>query len=369
MATALAKAGAKRFLVGDDLARLLVNHAYLGQLDLNPVSAPGAKGDLKQAEFWAQKVEGGKGGLVRVRIEGKSEAVGGPNDGPGGDQRVDGRLWQHEVKLTWEGIIEMKKDRMSRLLLMARGSEKLKWGNKVWNLKGPVVTHLPAGHVIDLSCGVRYGIIGEPVAADEASKEGSAQEIPDEARKHLLDMLGGPFLIYRAKVREELKLSDKQKEKLLEKLPGYAQETMKVFEKLQDAKPEEREKKMQAHRQKSQDKLAAFLKETLKAKQLKRLQQLELQQQGRFALGRPEIAKALKITDEQRRQFMGVVQEMQKKIEPLIKEAQSGGNPQEIGPKIMKIRREQEGRIEAILSDAQKKQWKKMLGKPFALGD
>ena len=31
----------------------------------------------------------------------------------------------------------------------------------------------------------------------------------------------------------------------------------------------------------------------LTAEQLKRLQQLELQQQGRFALGRPEIAKAV----------------------------------------------------------------------------
>ena len=71
--------------------------------------------------------------------------------------------------------------------------------------------------------------------------------------------------------------------------------------------------------------------------------------------------------DEQRQQFMTVIQELQKKVEPLMKEAQSGGNPQEIGPKIMKIRREHEGRIEAILTDPQKKQWKKMLGKPFDL--
>ena len=43
-----------------------------------------------------------------------------------------------------------------------------------------------------------------------------------------------------------------------------------------------------------------------------------------------------------------------------------GGNPQEIGPK---IRKEQEDRIEAFLTDAQKKQWKEMLGKPLDLGD
>ena len=83
----------------------------------------------------------------------------------------------------------------------------------------------------------------------------------------------------------------------------------------------------------------------------------------------PEVARELKITDEQQNQFMGVVQEMQKKIEPLIKEAQSGGNREEIWPKIMKLRNEHEAKIEALLTDGQKKQWKEMIGNPFALDD
>jgi hypothetical protein len=66
---------------------------------------------------------------------------------------------------------------------------------------------------------------------------------------------------------------------------------------------------------------------------------------------------------------MAVVPGMQTKIEPLIKEAQSGGKPDEIGPKVMKIRKDYEGKIEAVLTDAQKKQWQEMLGKPFDLGD
>jgi hypothetical protein len=66
---------------------------------------------------------------------------------------------------------------------------------------------------------------------------------------------------------------------------------------------------------------------------------------------------------------MAVVQDMQKKIAPLIKEAQSGGDPQEIRPKAMKIRKEHEGKIEALLTDAQKKQWKEVLGKPLNLDE
>ena len=371
LAKTLADAGAKRFRLSNDLARLLVNHAYLGQLDLNPVSAPGGKGDLKQCEFWAQKVEATGDGSVRVSIDGKSEAVGNQNDGPGGDQRVDGRLWQHEVNLTWEGIVELKKERMTRLLLVARGWEKLKWGNKLQDLQSKAdVTRLPAGHAIDLRCGVRYGIIGEPVSEEETGSPEKAQEFPDEARKPLVETLGGAFLVYRDKVQEELKLSDEQKQKLFEKFPEFVQETMGVFEKIKDLKPQEKEKQMQEHRKKCDEKLSGILKDVLQGKQRDRLLQLQLQQAGAFALlGENEAFKKLKITDEQRKQFMGVVQDMQKKIEPLIKEAQSGGNSEEIWPKVRKIRKDHQDQIEAILSDAQKKQWKEMLGKPFDLGD
>jgi hypothetical protein len=66
---------------------------------------------------------------------------------------------------------------------------------------------------------------------------------------------------------------------------------------------------------------------------------------------------------------MSVIQDLQEKIEPLAKEANSGGNPREIWPKIMKIRREQEGKIVALLTDAQKKQWQEMVGKPLNLDE
>jgi len=171
-------------------------------------------------------------------------------------------------------------------------------------------------------------------------------------------------------VQEELKLSEEQKGKLLQTFPDHAQETMKVFEKVKDLKSAEREKEMQEHRQKSDQKLSALLKDVLDAKQQERLFQLQLQQAGAFALlGQNEAFLKLKITDEQRKRIMEVVQEMQKKIEPLMKEVESGGKPEEIRPKVLKVRKQHEGRIEALLTDAQKKQWKELLGKPLDLSD
>ncbi len=179
-----------------------------------------------------------------------------------------------------------------------------------------------------------------------------------------------PFIVFDPSVPEELKLSDDQKQKLKEKFPDHVQETMKVFEKIKDLKPAERGKAMQKHRQKSHETLSALLKDLLDAKQQERLLQVQLQQAGAFALlGQHEAFTKLKITNKQRKKFMEADQEMHKKIQPLIKEAESGGNPEKIHPKVMKIRQVHERRIEAILSDAQKKQWKKMLGKPFDLGD
>ncbi len=109
----------------------------------------------------------------------------------------------------------------------------------------------------------------------------------------------------------------------------------------------------------------SFLKEILKEEQFKRFQQLELQHGGPGSLGRPDVVKALKITQAQMQQFMVVVQDLQSKTEPLMKEAQSGGNPQAIRSKVIQLREEHEAKMEIILSDTQRKQWKEMLGKPL----
>jgi len=118
------------------------------------------------------------------------------------------------------------------------------------------------------------------------------------------------------------------------------------------------------------EKLAKLLQKTLKPDQAKRLQQIESQLQGApYAIGNPKIAEELKITDDQKKKYMTVMQGMQEKMQALAKEIENGGNPQEIHPKMQELHKDQQAKAEAILTDAQKKQWKEMLGKPFNLGD
>ncbi len=186
-----------------------------------------------------------------------------------------------------------------------------------------------------------------------------------ETRMHLMHDLGGPFIVYRDPVQSELKLTGAQKQKLLDKQTEYVHETEMVEGTLKDKQPEEREQAMQSHRQQSAQKFWPILKEILKPDQFTRFQQLELQHEGPGGVFRPEIQQSLKITDEQRRQFISVVQDLQQTIKPMIERAQSGGNPEEIRPRVIKIIEAHEATIETLMSASQRKQWLAMRGKPF----
>jgi hypothetical protein len=193
-------------------------------------------------------------------------------------------------------------------------------------------------------------------------------QVPDEQRKELVSALGGPFIVIRDKVLDELKVSDEQKEKLLAYTMEQIMETGPFLDSLKDA-GDDREKQLNEHRKKAHEKLAKVLNETLKAEQFKRLRGIVLQQERGFALGQGEVVKDLKITDEQRQKLIAITQEFQKKVKPLIKEAQTGGKPEEIRPKVLAMRDETAKKLEAVLNDEQKQKWKAMLGEPFDLGD
>ena len=163
LAKALADGGAGRRRLPEDFARLCMAHAFLGNKDAGPmskVSVSAAVSDVKQCEFSAQKVEGS---TSLWRVEGQTEVIGA-----GGSRRSFG--YRNEVKLVWEGFIEMDGKRMTRFLLAACGTEKFQYGSDGLQAAAKIrdeVALLTAGRYINMECGVRYGILGEPAAANE----------------------------------------------------------------------------------------------------------------------------------------------------------------------------------------------------------
>jgi hypothetical protein len=192
------------------------------------------------------------------------------------------------------------------------------------------------------------------------------QDVPEEVRRQLTHNLGSAFLVFRVKVQEELKLTEEQKEKLEQHLKALLPDAMQFLQNINGLKPGEREKDLAAFRPKAKRKMASVEKEILTEAQLVRLRQLELQREGLFGDG--EVWKELEVSDEQRAQFLAAIQPMQKKIMALLEESQKSGKPDEIRPKILKVREDLQGQLEALLTDVQKKRSKEMLGKPVGLG-
>jgi hypothetical protein len=67
---------------------------------------------------------------------------------------------------------------------------------------------------------------------------------------------------------------------------------------------------------------------------------------------------------------MAMMQQAQNETRMQMEELKNGGaRKEEIQPKVIKIREDLERKMEALLTDAQKKQWQEMLGKPMDLAD
>jgi hypothetical protein len=401
-----------RVRLPDEFSKLCASHAHLGHIDVRPLlnmrtgpdNRQGVggtvqnKGQWRQCEFRAEKVANGRreppdrsanadrspGKETTLwRLEGESEVTS--------ELAINGR-GVHEVKLAWEGFLEVKENRVTRLVLGARGSEKLQFAKDDHPLlreKRDEVAFLPGGRPIDLACGVRYGIIGVPVADSEVTTDPPAPRVPsseppaqDPARQ-LMEALGPQFAIFLSAVQDDLNLSDQQKQMLRQMKSGAAEGLQKFTEQIQNAPDEQRGNLQQQFREQANKQVSEVLAQLLQPEQHKRLRQIVLQQQGLFALADAQVAAELKFAGEQeRRLLMRIMQETQKRLqefqqkaqEKIQQTAQTTGNPEEVQKEAAKlqqeaakIRQEQEAKIEALLSDAQKTQWKAMLGKPLAL--
>ncbi len=169
LAAALKNAADKPFAIPDEFARDVITHAFLGQLDVNPLGdVPGSRNESRKWEFTGRQVDAPAPDIARVRLEGTSDVAGGQDTKR--SPRTDGRLWEHRVSLTWQGYVDLKDGRVHKLVMLAEGDERLRWGNARFRLLEEAdAEHLMAGHPIDLDCRVRYGLIAEPCPADEVA--------------------------------------------------------------------------------------------------------------------------------------------------------------------------------------------------------
>lgn len=150
------------FLIPKRFARELIDSAYLGMLDVNPLAGRNIGGTVlkEEIQLWGrQPPPTGESHTIEIwghtLCEGEAAQLG---------RNTDGRDWKNRVELNWVGRIVIQKDELISLLAMGNGKEILHWNHGAANSppqgEAPrtAAANLPAGRPIQFSGPVRFGI-------------------------------------------------------------------------------------------------------------------------------------------------------------------------------------------------------------------
>ena len=150
LVAAIRKANGKRFVIPDSFARAIVGPAYLGQLDVSPLlKVPTGKNKVRWWKFFGERIDHQTAASsgTQLRIVGRSHIDG------------NGKAWNHQVSLDWQGYLKVEDGLVSQLDLFARGQEHLEWHiNNQSLINQPASATLMGGHPIDLDSPVVYGM-------------------------------------------------------------------------------------------------------------------------------------------------------------------------------------------------------------------
>lgn len=177
--------------------------------------------------------------------------------------------------------------------------------------------------------------------------------------------MGGVGLISNVGVQKELKLDEVQMQKATDFSEENREKMRELYSQTQGLEGEERMAKMQelnrTHNAEAMKTLGTFMK----PEQVKRFEQIVLQQRGAEALTDPVVAKNLKVTEEQTGKVKALMGEQRTRMMEAQQEA--SGDRQAAMQKGTAIRKETNTKVMALMTDAQKATWKEMAGEPFEI--
>lgn len=186
-----------------------------------------------------------------------------------------------------------------------------------------------------------------------------------------------------ADLQKELKITDDQKKALKPAMDKAEEQAKKMREMFAGGGgggfDREAMQKMMEEGRKFADEMKAMVEKSLTPEQVKRAKQIEVQAMGMRAFANEDVAKALKITDDQKEKLKGISDDMQKEMQDLRQEygirgfgggGGGGGNVDqakmaEFQKKNKALTDETMEKVMKAMTDDQKKAWKDMTGEPF----
>jgi len=170
-------------------------------------------------------------------------------------------------------------------------------------------------------------------------------------------------LLQNESVQKELKVEGDQATKLKDAVGKVTAAHRDEFAKLRDLDQNERRTKTAELTRTVNEETLKAVSDILNTEQLKRLKQIELQQAGERAYSRPEVQKALNLTDEQKEKLKTIAEDTSKQRRELLQ----GGNAQGNREKLTALTKESNDKVQAVLTDEQKKAWKDLTGETFTI--
>lgn len=175
--------------------------------------------------------------------------------------------------------------------------------------------------------------------------------------------MGSGFgLLMMPEVQKEIGLTEQQIQQIQQLMMEQREQMQALMQQMRDATPEQRQKLMEQATQKWDQGMSKILQPAQKA----RLRELQLQAEGSMALMRPDVAKELNLSEEQKKKISSIMEQYRQKQMQLW---QQGAGPnvdrQAMFQQIQQLRQQMDKELVAVLTAQQQEQWKKMLGKPF----
>jgi len=176
---------------------------------------------------------------------------------------------------------------------------------------------------------------------------------------------GGAALLSNKSVQKELKATDEQAEKLNTFAREMTEKQREEFQGLRDLSQEERREKMQELARTRAAELVKGMAGILKPEQVKRFEEIQLQQSGAGAFSSPRVQEKLKLTADQQTKLREINEESGQAMRDAFQDLQS--DREGAMKKIAEIRKQSTEKAFGVLTDDQKKAWKTLTGEPFEI--
>jgi hypothetical protein len=173
-------------------------------------------------------------------------------------------------------------------------------------------------------------------------------------------------LLQHPEVQKELKLSRTQQNEIKEITRRVREQHQEELERLGALSPEEQRRKQAELDNALTKEIMNVLSSVLESKQLARLKEIQLQQQGLRAFSDSRVEGGLRLTDAQKASLKIIQEDAAKEIRSHF----SVGTKStfvEAMKKVEVVRRTALERCVGLLSEEQKQAWRKMVGQPFQL--